>query len=163
MTWVDYLIIGILAASALVSLFRGFVREAVSLITWVLAFLVAWGGFRELATRLEPWIATPSLQLGAAFLLLLLGMLLLGGIAGFLIGQLVDRTGLSGFDRLLGLLFGAARGLLLVAVAVLLAGLTPFPQDPWWRESSLIPHFQGLAAWLLAWLPPDIAGYFRFA
>lgn len=162
MIWVDYVIIGIIGVSALISLVRGFVRETVSLIVWVLAFGLAWAYFRDLAPHLAPWVDTPSLRLGLAFLILFLVVLLLGGIVGFLIGQLVDKTGLSGTDRLLGMLFGAARGAVLVAILVLLAGLTPFPQDSWWRESGLIVYFQDLAVWLLSLLPPDIAESFRF-
>lgn len=162
MIWVDYVIIGIIGVSALISLVRGFVRETLSLIVWVLAFGLAWSYFRELALQLSPWITTPSFRLGAAFLVIFLGVLIVGGIVGFLIGQLVDKTGLSGTDRLLGMIFGAARGAVLVAILVLLAGLTPFPQDPWWRDSTLLGHFQALAVWLLSLLPPDIAEFFRF-
>jgi membrane protein required for colicin V production len=162
MSWVDYLIIGIIGLSALISLIRGFVREAVSLLVWVGAFFVAWTYFRELSERLAPWVSTPSLRLALAFAVLMLVVLVLGAIVGFVIGRLVDKTGLSGTDRLLGVLFGAARGAVLVAALVLLAGLTPFPQDPWWRDSLLIVHFQQLAVWLLSLLPPEIAEYFRF-
>jgi membrane protein required for colicin V production len=162
MTWVDYTLLGIIGVSALISLVRGFVREAVSLLVWIFAFGIAWRYFREFAAWLEPWLHTPSIRLGVAFVALLLAVLMLGGIIGFLIGQLVDKTGLSGTDRLLGALFGAARGALLVCILVLLAGLTPFPQDPWWRESALITEFQKLSEWLLGLLPPDIADYFRF-
>ena len=162
MIWVDYVIIGIIGVSALISLVRGFVRETVSLIVWVLAFGLAWAYFRDLAPHLASWVDTSSLRLGLAFLILFLVVLLLGGIVGFLIGQLVDKTGLSGTDRLLGMLFGAARGAVLVAILVLLAGLTPFPQDSWWRESGLIVLFHHLAVWLLSLLPPDIAESFRF-
>lgn len=162
MIWVDYVIVGIIGISALISLVRGFVRETLSLLVWVLALGVAWACFRELAPRLASWVDTPSLRLGLAFLIVFLVVLLLGGIAGFLIGRLVDKTGLSGTDRLLGMVFGAARGAVLVAILVLLAGLTPFPQDPWWRESHLIVQFQHLAVWLLSLLPADIAETFRF-
>ena len=163
MNWVDYAILGIIGLSALISLVRGFVRETVSLLIWVGAFVIAWTYFREMAAYLSGWIETPSLQLGVAFVLLLLVVLILGGLVGFLIGQLVDKTGLSGTDRLLGMVFGAARGAVLVSILVLLAGLTPFPQDPWWMQSLLIPHFQDLAIWLLSLLPPEVAEYFHFA
>jgi len=160
--WVDYVVLGIIGLSALISLVRGFVRETVSLLVWIGAFVVAWSYFRELATYLAEWITTPSIQLGAAFILLLLAVLILGGLLGFLVGQLVDKTGLTGTDRLLGMLFGAARGAILVAILVLLAGLTPLPQEHWWAQSLLIPHFQQLALWLLSLLPPEVAEYFHF-
>jgi len=162
MIWVDLVIIGIIGLSALISLVRGFVREAVSLLVWFLAFGLAWTYFRELAPHLAQWISTPSVQLGAAFIILMVGALVVGGIVGWLIGLLVDKTGLTGTDRLLGMVFGAIRGAVLVAILVLLAGLTPFPGDPWWQQSQLIVHFQQLAGWLLSLLPPDIAEYFQF-
>lgn len=162
MIWVDYVILGIIGLSALISLVRGFVREAVSLIIWFLAFALAWTYFREFALYLGQWIETPSVRLGLAFIILLIAILIVGAVVGYLIGQLVDKTGLSGTDRLLGMVFGAARGAVLVAILVLLAGLTPFPGDAWWQESRLIVHFQHLAVWLLSLLPPDIAEYFRF-
>lgn len=162
MIWVDYLIIALIGLSALVSLVRGFVRETISLLTWVLAFGLAWAYFRPFSTHLSGWVGTPVLRLGLAFLVLFLIVLILGGVVGFLVGQLIDQTGLSGSDQLLGFLFGTIRGLLLITIAVLLAGLTALPQEPWWHGSRFIVHFQRLAAWLLDLLPRDIARYFRF-
>lgn len=161
MIWIDFVIIGIIALSALISLIRGFVREAFSLAAWVLAFWVAWNFFRELSVQLD-WFTVPSVRLGASFLILFIATLMLGALINFLLGQLVDKTGLSGTDRIIGVLFGAARGALLVAILVLLAGLTPFPNDPWWKESQLIVHFQELAIWLKTLLPADIGEKFNF-
>jgi membrane protein required for colicin V production len=162
MTWVDYLILGIIALSALISLVRGFVREAFSLAAWVAAFWIGWAFFRDFATRLEPWIGVPSIRLGAAFLILMVATLVVGALVSYLVCKLVDSTGISGTDRLIGMLFGAARGALLVGILVLLAGLTAFPADPWWRASQLIPHFQDLALWLRDWLPADVAARFSY-
>lgn len=162
MSGVDYAILGIIGLSGLVSLVRGFVREVMSLVVWACAFGAAWFLFQDLAPHLTPWIATPSLRLGTAFAILLLGVLLVGGLTTWVIGQLVNRTGLTGTDRFLGALFGVARGMLLISILVLLAGLAELPQDPWWKESRLIGHFQSLAVWLLSMLPPDVASYFRF-
>jgi membrane protein required for colicin V production len=161
MIWVDYLIVGIIGLSAVISLVRGFVQEALSLVVWVLAFWVAWTFFRDLATQLD-WFTVPSVQLGVSFAILFIATLMLGALVNFLIGQLVERTGLSGTDRLIGVFFGVARGALLVAVLVLLAGLTPFPNDPWWQESLLISYFQELALWLKSLLPADIGDKFQF-
>jgi len=162
MIWVDYVIIGILGLSAMISLVRGFMREALSLAAWVLAFWVSWTFFRELAVQLD-WFSVPSVRLGAAFAILFIATLMVGALVNFLMGQLVDRTGLSGTDRLIGMFFGAARGAVLVAMLVLLAGLTPFPNDPWWGDSQLIEYFQELAIWLKELLPPDIGEKFNFA
>jgi membrane protein required for colicin V production len=162
MLWIDILIIGIIVLSAVISLVRGFVQEALSLATWIAAFWVAWFFFRPLAAQFEPWIEVPSIRLGLAYGLLLITVLLLGAILNRFMSLLVDRTGLNGTDRLIGVFFGAARGAVLVAILILLAGLTPFPQDPWWRNSELIPYFQEIALWLKQYLPADIANNFRY-
>ncbi len=161
MIWIDFVILGIIGLSAIISLMRGFVREALSLAVWVLAFWVAWTFFRKLALQLD-WFTVPSVRLGAAFLILFIATLMVGALVNYLMGQLVDKTGLSGTDRLIGILFGAARGAILVAILVLLAGLTPFPNDPWWKESQLIGYFQELAVWLKQLLPADIGEKFKF-
>ncbi|MET0106108.1 MAG: CvpA family protein [Sedimenticola sp.] len=162
MIWIDYVIIGIIGLSAMISLVRGFISEALSLAVWILAFWVAWTFFRELAVQLD-WFTVPSVQLGAAFAILFIATLMLGALVNFLVGQLVEKTGLSGTDRLIGIFFGAARGAVLIAILVLLAGLTPFPNDPWWKESQLIGYFQELAIWLKTLLPADIGEKFNFA
>jgi membrane protein required for colicin V production len=100
--------------------------------------------------------------MAASFLTLFIATLIAGGLVGFLLGKLVDSTGLSGTDRLAGLLFGVARGMLIAAVLVLLAGVTPLPGDPWWKQSKLIPPFQSLALWLRDQLPAGLASYVKY-
>jgi membrane protein required for colicin V production len=156
MIWVDYVIIAILALSAVIGLARGLIREVLSLIIWVVAVLVAWRFHSALADQLTPWLSTPSVRIGVAFVILVFVVLILGAILGQLLTTLVDKTGLTGTDRLLGVVFGAARGALLVAVLVYLAALTPMPEDPWWKESQLIGHFQTLADRVLAMIPPAV-------
>ena len=147
LTWVDWAIVAIIAVSALISLTRGFVKEALSLLTWVIAGLVAWLFGGALAELLVPYIETPSLRVIAACSILFVMTLLLGGLVNYLISQLVKATGLSGTDRFLGMVFGAARGALLVVVAVGLLSLAPVEADAWWRESVMIPHFLLVADW----------------
>lgn len=162
MAWLDIVIVGVILLSTLISLARGFVREAFSLAIWVLAFWVSWSFFRELEIPLRAWIGSPTARLGIAFALLMIVSLVIGGLVNFLIIQLVERTGMSGTDRLIGMVFGAARGVLLVAVLVLLAGLTPLPREAWWLESSMVGYFEELAFWLRDLLPPEIADRFRY-
>lgn len=162
MLWIDILIIAIIALSAVISLIRGFVQEALSLATWIAAFTLAWLFFRSLSMELSPWIDVPSIRLGVAFVLILIGVLILGAIANHFMKILVTTTGLSGTDRMIGIFFGMARGAVMVAILVLLAGLTPFPNDPWWHESRLIPYFQEMALWLKRFLPNDIATNFHY-
>ena len=162
LTWPDFIIILVIFISTVISLVRGFVREALSLAFWIISFWVAQMFFREMAVHLEQWIDVPSLRLGAAFAIIFFVVLILGGLMTFLIGQIVDATGLSGTDRVIGMLFGAARGVLLVVALILLAGLTPMPNDPWWKASSLITYFQDMALWMRGLLPDDLANKISF-
>ena len=156
MIWVDFVIIGILALSAVIGLARGLIREVLSLTIWVVALFAAWTFHSPLADQLIPWLSTPSVRVGVAFVVVVFVVLILGAILGQIMTTLVDKTGLTGTDRLLGVVFGAARGALLVAVLVYLAALTPMPEDLWWKESQLIGHFQTLADRMLAMIPPDV-------
>ncbi len=129
---------------------------------WVLAFWVSWSFFRDLEVPLQAWIGSPTARLGIAFAALMIATLTVGGLVNYLIIQLVERTGMSGTDRLIGMIFGAARGVLLVAILVLLAGLTSLPKEDWWLESTLVGYFQELSFWLRDLLPPEFADHFRY-
>jgi membrane protein required for colicin V production len=146
-TWVDWAIIAIIAISSLISLKRGFVKEALSLLIWIVAGAVAWMFGGSLAQYLESYIQMPSARVIAGCAILFVATLLVGAMLNFLIGELIRVTGLSGTDRFLGMAFGAARGGLLVVVAVGLLSLGPVQQDPWWQESRLIPQFLLVADW----------------
>lgn len=156
MIWVDYAIIGVITLSAIIGLVRGLIKEVVSLAIWGVAIFVAWTFYQPVSEMLTPWVSTPSLRLGLAVLLLVLGVLFAGAIFAYVLTLLVEKTGLSGTDRLLGLVFGTARGAVIVALAVFLAALTPLTSDPWWQESQLLVHFQHLADQLLALVPPEL-------
>lgn len=162
MNWVDYSILAILAISTLISLWRGFTREALSLAGWVIAAWVALTFANDLVLLLEPHIDAPSLRLLIAFAILFLATLLVAGIVNYLMVQLIQKTGLSGTDRLLGIFFGLARGIMVLAVLVLLAGMTPMPADEWWRESQFLHYFQDIALWIRQYLPEDIAANIQY-
>ena len=161
MNWADIAIIVIVSISAIISIFRGFVREVLSIVAWVAAFWVAFAFTETLAAVFDGMISVPSVRYVAAFLVLLLGTLIIAGLINYLIGRLVDKTGLSATDRTLGVVFGIARGVVIIAVLVLLARATPVPDDPWWRESTLLPHFDRLAKVMIGYLPADLAEYFE--
>ena len=161
--WIDIVILALIALSAILSLFRGFVREAVALATWLVALLVAMAFYEDLAAILSQWITTPSAQKVTAFVVLFICVLLLGAIVNFLAGRLVDKTGLTGTDKMLGIVFGVARGGVIVAILVLLAGLTPLPQDPWWQDSQFLGYFEEFAMWMRNYLPSDIADNINYA
>ena len=163
MNWADYLIVIIVALSMLIGLWRGLLREVISLATWIAAFAIAFLFAEKGATYLAPYIDTPSFRLAAAFGGLFLVTLLLGGLVGILASHLVDYTGLTGTDRMLGMVFGFARGSAVIVLLVLAAGVTPLPRDPWWQQSQLLDHFQPVALWLRDLMPPELAQYFRFS
>ena len=162
MIWIDYAILAVVGISGIISLMRGFIREALSLAGWVAAFWVALAFSGKAAPMLEAYVTTPSTRLGIAFISIFIGVLLLSGIAIRLVGLLVEKTGMSGTDRTLGIVFGVLRGIVVVGLLVLLGGLTPLPRDPWWRESMLLPHFERIANEIRAFLPPNLREQFRF-
>ncbi len=162
LTWVDYFIIGVVSLSAIVGFIRGFIREAISLAAWIGAFFVGWFFAGDLAPHLEEWVSEQTLRFYAAFAILFFCTLLVGAVINFLIGQLMEKSGLSGTDRLAGFIFGTARGAILIAFLVLLAGLTSFPENPMWQDAQLIEHFRELAIWLRDLMPPDIAEKFDY-
>lgn len=147
MNWADWTIFAIIAISTLMSLKRGFVREAISLLTWVTAFVVARLFAGSLSHLLEAYVQTPSLRFAAAFAILFIVTLIAGALVGALFTALVQATGLTASDRVLGMGFGAVRGGLVVVVIVALLGMTPAVQDQWWQGSQLIPHFVLLESW----------------
>lgn len=160
--WVDYVILFLVLLSAVIGLFRGFVREAFSLLIWFVAAWVAYRYSQAFSLYLSDLIELPSIRVAAAFGILLITTLILGALLSFLITQLIEKTGLTGSDRFAGFIFGIARGVVVIAVLVLLAGLTPLPQDPWWNASMLIGPFQEFAVWLRDQLPAGMASYLSY-
>jgi len=151
--YADYVVLGIVVISILVGLIRGFVEEAFSLLVWTAAFLIAFQYSGDLAMQLEGHIELPSARASLAFAGVFLSVLLVGGLLTFLVGKLVEKTGLSGTDRLLGGAFGGIRGLFIVLALMLVAGLTPVTQDPWWQQSRTIQSLMPLAEWAEQFLP----------
>jgi membrane protein required for colicin V production len=154
LNWLDFAMIGVMGLSGLVGLVRGLVREVLSLVSWGLAIWVGITFSSQTAVFLEQTIPSPAARTAAAFGILFLLTLMLAGMVGFLLTRMLETTGLSGIDRVAGLLFGVARGVLIIAVLVFLARETPLPKEAWWRESQLIPLFQSLALWLSSQIPP---------
>lgn len=147
MVWIDYAIITIIALSALISLVRGFIKEAVSLAVWVTAFFIASRFYTELALYLTG-IEKDLLRNGAAIAILFITTLILGALVNHVLSQMVQYTGLSGTDKMLGMVFGGLRGVLIVAACLLfLDTLTPANDALWWQSSILIPNFSIVVEW----------------
>ncbi|HPF72164.1 MAG: CvpA family protein [Rhodanobacteraceae bacterium] len=163
LTWLDITLLVILGLSTLVGLWRGFLVEVSSIVVWVAAFWLAFTYGEQLAPLFEGHVEAPSARLMLGYALLFVLALIVGGLTTWLLGKLVKSTGLSGTDRLLGMLFGIARGALLGCVLVLLFGFTPMPGDDWWRQSRLLPYYESGAEWMRGWLPEQVAKHVDFS
>ncbi|MGW8228200.1 MAG: CvpA family protein [Gammaproteobacteria bacterium] len=162
MIGVDYAILGILLISSFISLVRGFVKEALSLAGWIMAFWISLSFAVPLSKLLAASMEDPTLRLIIAFIVLFILTLIVSAVINFFASRLVQRTGLTGTDRFLGVIFGFLRGALLVSVLVLLAGLTTLPKEPWWDDSLMLFRFQAIAMWIRELLPADVAASFNF-
>lgn len=162
MIWIDYAILAIVALSAIIGLFRGFLREALGLATWLLAFWLAFRLTEFGGGLLAEWISVPSVRLAIAFGVVFILVLIAGAVFNHLIGRLVSGTGFAGTDRALGGVFGILRGIAVLVLLVLLAGLTPVPRDAWWQQSLFIGHLQAGALWVRGWLPADLAASIEY-
>jgi len=162
MTWLDYAALGVFVASTAVGIWRGLVREVVSLLGWVIAFLAANLFAGPLGASMPGSIPTPGLRVAAAFVLVFVGSLVVTSLAGLLLSKLVKAIGLGALDGALGALFGAARGLLMVLAVALLAGLTSAPQQGFWRDSVCAGAMARAALALKPWLPQTLAERLRY-
>ena len=162
MTWIDYAVLGVFAVSLALGVWRGLVREVISILGWVIAFLAANLLAGPLGAVMPETIPTPELRVAAAFVAVFAGSLVATSLLGLLLAKVVKAAGLGGLDRLLGALFGAARGLLIVLAAALLAGLTSAPRQPFWTESASGTLLARAALALKPMLPQTFAERLRY-
>lgn len=152
MTTVDWIIIGIIALSTVVSLWRGATREIFSLITWAAAIYIGVKFAGHLDGIFSSLIQTQSVRFAVGFIVLFLLVMIVGGLLNHLLSRFISLTGLTFLDRILGVVFGVARGILILTVMVVLAKYTTVPKDSWWQSSQLLPHFNGISDKLSAWV-----------
>ncbi|OCG26600.1 colicin V production protein [Gilliamella sp. wkB108] len=152
MNWVDFTIIAVIVFSALISIVRGFVREALSLISWILAFFIA-SRFYFYVTGYLTYFDSDLVRTAVAIVILFIATLLVCAVVSYIIGELVQKTGLSGTDRVLGICFGVLRGILIVAAVLFFVDtFTPLSQSPYWTQSELIPHFHFIIRWFFDYI-----------
>jgi membrane protein required for colicin V production len=161
-TALDYAFVGVLALSTAWGVWRGLVREVISLAGWVLAFVAANFLAEPLADALTGFISNPDLRAIVAFVAVFVVVLTLVTLAAIALSKALRSTGLRGLDRTLGGLFGLARGLLLAIVFGIVAGLTSFPQSPVWKASWSGPMLGRTVGELKPWLPPALAQRLKY-
>jgi len=162
MTIFDYVVIGIVAASLLLGLWRGVVGELVALAAWVLAFLAAFEFGAEVGAAIFSGIADPAMRSLAGCALIFVAVLVVMALVRLAASGFIKALGLTVSDRLLGLVFGVVRGVLIVLVAVAIGGLTPAPKQSWWKEATLSGPLETGVLVGKTWLPDDLAKRIRF-
>lgn len=146
MTTVDYIIVVALILSMVFGAIRGFLRESVALLGWLVGLWLAW----RYAAQVEPYLGGALkgtlLQVWVARLLVLFAVVVAAWLLGSLLSYLVQRSGLTlGVDRVLGGLFGIVRGAVIVGFAVMLAQASELQGEAWWRSSRLLPLGEEMA------------------
>lgn len=162
MTLFDYLVLFVLIASVIISMLRGLIREILSLLGWVVAFVVANAYGAVLAKMLPELIPGDVVRLMVAFVVLFFGVRLLMGLFIMLLDALIKASGLSLVDRGLGGLFGLARGLVIVLSAVILCGMTSLPQQAFWKNALLSPLAEEAVRTVKPYLPDAYAKQVKF-
>jgi membrane protein required for colicin V production len=163
MIWIDYAIIGLVGIYLLVGLTRGGKKEMLSLLSWLLALGVAWCYTLEFSVFLKTAVVHSPARMAASFVIMLMITRVFAGLIFFLMTEGTRRDRITLLGHAAGMVVGLIRGLILVAVIVLLSGLTPLPNDSWWLESRLIPPFQSVAVWSRDHIPSGIGGYIHFS
>lgn len=146
MSWADVLIVLLCLASGAFGYWRGFAKEAVALATWLAAIWLAWRFTWLVEPWLGEWLAAPELKVWTARVILFVLVLIAGGVAAWFARTLIRATGLTSTDRMLGGLFGIARGVLVVGLLVLVLQFTGLDEDPWWQRARLKAPSESVAA-----------------
>ena len=161
MTAFDYGVIIIVLASLALGLWRGLVGEVLALLAWVLAGLAAWQFGPEIGALITT-IADPGLRVLAGYAAVFVGVLVVLAVVRLAVRGLLKALGLTAVDRILGVLFGIARGAMIVFILVAVGGMTSAPKEPWWARAQLAPPLETAVLAAKPWLPPEAAKRIRF-
>jgi membrane protein required for colicin V production len=162
LTSFDYIALFIIGISIVVSMMRGAVREVLAIASWVAAIYVARTYASQLVPLLPPDIPTEPLKVLAAFVILMLGVLLVASLLSIALASIIRKIGLNWLNRSLGGLFGLARGLLIVCVLVFLAGLTSLPKEELWTNAMFSAPLEVLVKSMLPWLPQSVTKHVKY-
>lgn len=153
---IDIIIAVAIIISIIVGFIRGFIKEAISIAALVVAIWAALYFGPAVGDVSESWISSEELQVWFGRILVFAVILSIGGLLGWGLSKLVRLSVLSGMDRFLGSLFGAVRGILLVALFILGGQFAGFSNDIWWDNSALIPHLEVVADWIEVMAPQGL-------
>ena len=162
MTVFDYAVLAIVAASILLGAWRGLVSEVLALAAWVVALLAGRALAPEMAPVFGEWLQEPALRYAAAFVAIVVAVLVTAALLRLALSKLLRAIGLGPLDRFLGAVFGVARGVLVVLLCVLIGGLTVLPQQAWWRQAWLAPPLETAVLAAKPWLPAAVAKRIRY-
>ena len=162
MTSFDYVVLAIIGLSIILSVMRGFFREALAILGWVAAFVTAKTYANQILPMMPEDIPTESLRILAAFLVLFFAMLLVATLLAIALSSVFKKMGLGWLNRLLGAFFGLTRGILIVCIVVFLAGLTELPNDARWRNAMFSAPLEALVISMLPWVPISIAKHVKY-
>ncbi len=155
----DWGIIILLIVSLLVGLLRGFVRESISLVTWIAAVFFAIAYFPKLAEHLPFTLNSEVAHLGIAFAIIFMGVLVVGAIINYLMVSVTASIGLKPVDHIFGAVFGIFRVALIVGLLIILVELTTWQEQVWWKDSRVIPWFDGVSDWIMSIMPQQAVDY----
>lgn len=159
----DLIILAVMLVFTAIGAWRGLVREVITALTWVLSGLLAWLFAGKLSVIFKGMVDDPALRQLLAFVLIFIVVFVLGIVASWFIHKhLPGKRGFRIANNVLGGVIGAARGAVIVIAVFLVAGLTSFPQRPWWREASFTPYFERAAVYVAGYMPHDIARHIRY-
>ncbi len=173
-TWIDIIIVVVFLISTTIALLRGFVREAVSIVTWIAAIWLALRYSEQVSFLLPSAIDSANfsfgesaqvsnLRVGIAFVLIMIGTLVFGALINFVLSQVLKTQIVRGVDRILGMFFGLARASVIITILTMTAAaLTALPESSTWKASRLIRPFEHAAIWVVKRLPERYAHHFKF-
>jgi membrane protein required for colicin V production len=150
LTGADVLIVLVVVASTIVGLARGFIREAVALAFWIVGLWMAWTFGHLVEPYLGGYLAEPAVRPWVGRLAVLVAVLVVGHVVGLVMRYFTHGVGLGAIDRVIGMLFGVLRGLVLVGVIVICGELLHMNHEPWWNRAKLMPYGETLGDWLRA-------------
>jgi membrane protein required for colicin V production len=156
MPWIDIVIIAFFAVSILIGIYRGFVREVLSVASWALAAYVAFRYGEQVSVYIKPYVNQEPLDLAVSYVAVFLVALILFSVISHIISQIFESSGMKGIDRSIGGIFGAIRAAIIIVVLILVGRFMAMDNQQWWIDSGFIPYFEPLVEWFKSFLPADV-------